>query len=125
MIKYLPSSFLSDFDNIFNVLNNRQGAHNDINCYKTEKDGVVSFMFDLPGCKRDDISVEFTENGRGLEVKATRTIGETEFKMDTTVAVPATSDIAGDVKCSFVNGVLTVDIPPKKEAQPRKLSIME
>ena len=125
MNKYFSNSFLNDFESLFNNLNTRRASGANIVCYRIEKDGVVTFMFDLPGCKRADISAEFTENGRGLSVSAKRTIGEDEFKMETTVAVPATADIAGDVQTAFVNGVLTVDIPPKKEAQPRKLTIME
>lgn len=120
-----PTCFDTDFGSIIDALYGRKGTRYDnVACYKTEKDGAVTYMFDLPGCKRDDISVEFTENGRGLSVSAKRMVGETELKLATAVVVSNKADIAGEVKCEYADGVLSVTIPPKKESQPRKLTIL-
>ena len=99
------------------------GAIGNISCYKTETETGTTFMFDVPGVQKDAIDIGFDDNGRILTVSAVRKFDDTEVKMKARVAVPEKADPAGDVKCTLKDGVLTVTIPLKKEAQPRKLTI--
>jgi HSP20 family molecular chaperone IbpA len=95
----------------------------DIACYKTETDSGTAFMFDVPGVQKSDLDIGFDDSGRLLTVGATRKFDDGEVKMKARVLVPEKGDIAGEVKCSLSDGVLTVTIPTKKESQPRKLTI--
>lgn len=116
-------SFARTINDLVNELASKSAIQNDIDCYKTETDTSVSFMFDLPGVQKEDIKIDFVDNGTALTVGAVRKIDDTELKMNAKVAVPKKADTAGDVKCSLKDGVLTVAIPTKKETQPRKLTI--
>ena len=109
------SDLLGDF--------NYKSSSNDINCYKSETDDAISFMFDVPGVKKEDLNIAFDDNGTVLSVDASRKFDTTEVKLGAKVSVPEKGDVSGDVKCSLVDGVLTVTIPTKKASQPRKLTI--
>lgn len=115
-------SFARSISDLVNDLALKSVA-NDINCYKTESDTAVSFMFDVPGVQKENLNIDFTDNGAVLAVSATRKFDDTEVKMNAKVAVPEKADVAGDVKCALKDGVLTVTIPTKKASQPRKLTI--
>ena len=117
-------SFARTINELVNDIAARSNENDaDINCYKNETDNAVSFIFDVPGVQKNDITLGFDNNGTVLTVSATRTIGDNSMKMSTKVSVPKKVDTTGDVKCSLKDGVLTVTIPVKKESQPRKLTI--
>jgi len=98
-------------------------AEGNISCYKTETETGTTFMFDVPGVRKDALDIGFDNNGRILTVSAVRKFDDTEVKMKARVAVPEKADSTGDVKCALKDGVLTVTVPLKKESQPRKLMI--
>ena len=116
------SVFANGLSDLVNDLAMR-GPSNDIACYKTENDPGTSFMFDVPGVQKEDLDIGFDDNGRVLAVSAVRKFDDTEVKMKARVLVPEKGDVTGDVKCALKDGVLTVTIPTRKEAQPRKLMI--
>jgi HSP20 family protein len=79
---------------------------------------------ELPGVNRDDINVEMV-NGY-LTINATRKSkgqdGEESFALTRSVAIP--EDVHADkVSAAYENGVLTVTLPKKEEAKPRKISV--
>ncbi len=79
---------------------------------------------ELPGVNRDDINVEMV-NGY-LTINATRKTkgqdGEESFALTRSVAIP--EDVHADkVSAAYENGVLTVTLPKKEEAKPRKISV--
>ncbi len=79
---------------------------------------------ELPGVSRDDINVEMV-NGY-LTINATRKTkgqdGEESFALTRSVAIP--EDVHADkVSAAYENGVLTVTLPKKEEAKPRKISV--
>lgn len=79
---------------------------------------------ELPGVNRDDINVEMV-NGY-LTINATRKVkgqdGEESFALTRSVAIP--EDVHADkVSAAYENGVLTVTLPKKEEAKPRKISV--
>ncbi|MBP7142263.1 MAG: Hsp20/alpha crystallin family protein [Opitutaceae bacterium] len=79
---------------------------------------------DLPGVSRDAIEVDMVD--QTLTIKATRKRGEGEGAETTTfsraVSVPENVQ-ASTVSAAYENGVLTVTLPKKEEAKPRKISV--
>jgi HSP20 family protein len=79
---------------------------------------------ELPGVARDSISVEFADGTLTLEAsrKAAPGQGETPVAFKRQVSIP--DDIQADkVSAAYENGVLTVTLPRKEEAKPRKINV--
>ena len=79
---------------------------------------------ELPGVNRDDINVEMVDGY--LTISATRKVkspeGEESFALNRSVAIP--EDVHADkVGAAYENGVLTVTLPKKEEAKPRKITV--
>ena len=79
---------------------------------------------ELPGINRDEINVEMV-NGY-LTINATRKTkgqeGEESFALSRSIAIP--EDVHADkVSAAYENGVLTVTLPKKEEAKPKKITI--
>ncbi len=79
---------------------------------------------ELPGVTRDAIDIDLVDNT--LTIKATRKRGEGEdaetATFDRAITVP--EDVQTDnVSAAYENGVLTVTLPKKEEAKPRKISV--
>ncbi|MBP8257598.1 MAG: Hsp20/alpha crystallin family protein [Opitutaceae bacterium] len=79
---------------------------------------------DLPGVSRDAIEVDMVD--QTLTIKASRKRGEGENAETTTfsraISVPENVQ-ASNVSAAYENGVLTVTMPKKEEAKPRKISV--
>jgi HSP20 family protein len=79
---------------------------------------------ELPGVTPDAINVEIV-NG-SLSIQASRKVksagGEETASFSRLISLP--DDVQGDkVAAAYENGVLTVTLPVKEEAKPRKISI--
>ena len=79
---------------------------------------------ELPGVNRDEINVEMV-NGY-LTISASRKTkgpeGEESFALNRSVAIP--EDVHADqVSAAYENGVLTVTLPKREEAKPRKITV--
>jgi HSP20 family protein len=79
---------------------------------------------ELPGVNRDEINVEMV-NGY-LTVNATRKTkgpeGEESFALSRSIAIP--EDVHADkVSAAYENGVLTVTLPKREEARPKKITV--
>jgi len=79
---------------------------------------------ELPGIKREDVNVEMTDGY--LTIAATRKSGEGEdeesfsFSRAVSIAEEVQTD---NVTATFENGVLTVALPKREEAKPKKISV--
>lgn len=88
-----------------------------------DKDNVY-VRAELPGIKRDDINVEMTDGY--LTISATRKSGEGEqaesFSFSRSVNI-ADEVQADQVAATYENGVLTVTLPKREEAKPKKITV--
>lgn len=79
---------------------------------------------DLPGVTRDDINVEVVDGY--LTIEATRKSKEDDsaelFRFSRSISLPDGVRADG-VSAAYENGVLTVTLPKKDEAKPRKISV--
>jgi HSP20 family protein len=95
------------------------------------KDDEFVLRFDLPGVQPEDISIEV--EGRDLTIKADRAWEDTDGAVWLVHERPQGSHSrqiklgsaldAGNLSASYDQGVLSVVIPVKEEAKPRKISI--
>jgi HSP20 family protein len=81
---------------------------------------------ELPGVSRDAINVEMVDGY--LTINASRKTlttegnGEESFSFSRSVSIP--EDVPADkVSAAYENGVLTVTLPKKEEAKPRKITV--
>lgn len=117
------SVFAKGFGDLIDEIANNSAAGN-IACYKVENEAGIKFMFDVPGVQKDALDLGFENDGRVLSLTAVRKFDEeNKVSMNARVAVPGKYDTCGEVKCALEDGVLSVTVPVKKEAQPRKLTI--
>lgn len=85
-----------------------------------ESESHVTLRLDLPGVPKSDLAIEVSEDV--LSVSGKRTIAGEEH------AFARRFDLAGgfaveQIKAELKDGVLTVTLPRKEEAKPRKHSI--
>ena len=89
--------------------------------YYTNKDGSELYV-ELPGCKKEDISVEADANA-GIVVRATR---EVAGKKDS-YRIAFSPDRGGldvdEMKPTFVDGLLTIQVKDKKQETKRRIAI--
>ena len=81
---------------------------------------------ELPGVNRDDINVEVVDGY--LTIAATRktpaTEGQAEESFSLSRSLQLTDEVQADkVAAAYENGVLTVTLPKREEAKPKKVSI--
>jgi HSP20 family protein len=77
---------------------------------------------ELPGVNRDAISVEVVDGS--VSIKATRKAksGEGEVTLSRLVSIP--DEVQADkVSAAYENGILTVTLPRKEEAKPKKINV--
>lgn len=84
----------------------------------TEKDGVLTLEFELPGFKQSELSLEF-KNGL-------LTIGAKNARDSVERSVTVGNDIDADkIEAQLENGVLTVTLPKLASAKPRKVTVRQ
>lgn len=79
---------------------------------------------ELPGVKRDAIQVEVVDGY--LTIQAERTVAEGEDKQSYAYSrsIALSDDVkTDDIRAQYENGVLTVTLPKKEEAKPRKVTV--
>ena len=98
----------------------------------SETENAYVIRMDMPGLKRDDVNIEL-QNGR-LTVSGERKIehqdkGENVQRIERTYGrffrsfmLPDASD-ADNVKARLDNGVLTIEVPKRETAKPRRIQI--
>lgn len=88
-----------------------------------DKDNFV-VRAELPGVERSDINVEVVENYLNLIAarKVTDEGKEQSFSFSRSVAIPESVQ-SDKVAAQYQDGVLTVTLPKKEEAKPRKVAV--
>jgi len=81
---------------------------------------------ELPGLAREDINVEMVDGY--LSINGTRKVTDDDgkvtesFSLNRSVAIPEAVQ-ADKVSAAYENGVLTVTLPKREEAKPRKVTV--
>ncbi|MBC8040113.1 MAG: Hsp20/alpha crystallin family protein [Opitutaceae bacterium] len=80
---------------------------------------------DLPGVNRDDINVELVDGYLTITAARKTKTGDREDSVSLTrsVSVPDAAVQADKITASYENGVLTVTLPKREEAKPRKVTV--
>lgn len=128
------SSFWRDFDDFYDgVLVSPRSKTNNFapNTDVVEKDDQYYIKIDLPGVKKEDLSIEVKNNV--LTVKGTRAEekenkSEKLFKKERFVGSFSRSFNVEEtdqenIKADYKDGVLTLDLPKKKTESYKKISI--
>ena len=99
-------------------------THFPVDLYEDKENAYV--RAELPGLNRDDINVEMVEDY--LTISGSRKTagnngeGEQSFSFSRSVTIPEQVD-AQKVSATYENGVLTVTLPKREEAKPKKISV--
>ncbi len=122
---------LAEFDRIFGGLQGRGGVGAMMPMDIYERDGVYTLRFDLAGAEADNVDV--TVENSLLTVQAVRPEEDTEGVNWLVRERPTGThsrqirlgpDLdAGSIEADYEDGVLTVVIKRRPEAQPQKISI--
>lgn len=80
---------------------------------------------ELPGVNRDDINVELTDGYLTLSATRKTKTGDREnsVSLSRSVSVPDAAVQADKITAAYENGVLTVTLPKREEAKPRKVTV--
>lgn len=80
---------------------------------------------ELPGVNRADIGVELVDGRLQITAKRTTKTGEREetVEYNRAVTVPDDAVQADEIAAAYENGVLTITLPKREEAKPRKVSV--
>ena len=102
-----------------------------VDIYETERHEVV-IKAELPDMKREDISITFESSVLTLkgERKVDQEIAHDRFQrmerfqgsFSRSFTLPATID-AANISASYKDGVLTIRLPQRAEAQPKQIAI--
>jgi HSP20 family protein len=90
------------------------------------EDASASYVrAELPGVNRADIGVELVDGTLQITAKRTRKVGDREetTELSRALTVPEGAVQADKVAAAYENGVLTVTLPKREEAKPRKVSV--
>jgi HSP20 family protein len=79
---------------------------------------------ELPGVDRESINIEVVDGTLTIQAsrKAKPGEGETTVSLSRQVSLPDEIE-TGKVSAAYVNGVVTVTLPRKEEAKPRKINV--
>ena len=119
-IDRLFETALSDF----NGFNGHSSTRFPVDLYEDKDNTYV--RAELPGVNRDDINVELTDGTLTLAVarKTPATDGKAEESFSFSRTVSIADEVQADkVTATYENGVLTVTLPKREEAKPKKISV--
>ncbi len=79
---------------------------------------------ELPGVDRKDINVEMVEGFLSIQASRKQKVGDTENSVSFSRSIKLSDEAASDkISALYENGVLSVTLPKKEEAKPRKFSV--
>ena len=77
---------------------------------------------ELPGVTRDAISVEIVDGALSIQASRKASSGEGTQALSRVVGIPDEVQVE-KASAAYANGVLTVTLPRKEEAKPRKIDV--
>jgi HSP20 family molecular chaperone IbpA len=86
--------------------------------YESEKDFRI--VVDMPGVKRDDVSVS-VDGGR-LELRATRAMDDRDVTLVRAFKLPQDVDVDA-IEAVAANGVLTLTLTKRRPPEPKRIAI--
>ena len=95
-----------------------------VDLYEDEANAYV--RAELPGVSRDDLQVEMTDGTLTLTAarKTPATNGQPEQSASFSRSVSIPAEVSADqVSAAYENGVLTVTLPKREEAKPKKITV--
>ena len=112
------------FENSLHEFGNVSPTRFPVDLYEDKDNTYV--RAELPGVSRDDINVEMTDGY--LTIAASRKTaaneGEAGESFSFSRAVSIADEVQADkVTAAYENGVLTVTLPKREEAKPKKISV--
>ncbi len=112
------------FETAYTDLNGPTASRFPVDLYEDKDNTYV--RAELPGVRREDINVEMTDGT--LTLTATRKSEGAEGKPEESFAFSRAVSVADNVQAdkvsaSYENGVLTVTLPKREEAKPKKISV--
>jgi HSP20 family protein len=79
---------------------------------------------ELPGFRRDDLNVEFTDGVVTVSASRKSGSGENEESVSFTRSINVGDAVdAGKINAAYENGVLTVTLPKREDARPKKITV--
>jgi HSP20 family protein len=97
-----------------------RGGQFPVDLYEDKENTYV--RAELPGVNRDAISIEIVDGSLSIQASRKASSGEDNESFSRLVNIP--DEVQSDkVSASYVNGVLTVTLPKKEEAKPRKINV--
>jgi HSP20 family protein len=119
------AGFETEVDRLFNAAFADSAASNRTNVDLYEDKDNTYVRAELPGVNRDDINVEITDGNLTLTAnRKTAGDGEAETTRTFTRTVTVGEDVQADkVSAAYENGVLTVTLPKREEAKPKKITV--
>jgi HSP20 family protein len=79
---------------------------------------------ELPGANRDAISVEIVDGSLSIQASRKEKAAEGENTVSFSRLVTISDEVQADkVSAVYENGILTVTLPRKEEAKPRKINV--
>jgi HSP20 family protein len=99
-----------------------QGGQFPVDLYEDKNNTYV--RAELPGVTRDAISVEIIDGSLSLQASRKEKSGENEATVSFNRLVSIPDEVQADkVSAAYENGILTVTLPRKEEAKPKKISV--
>jgi HSP20 family protein len=139
LVRFAPrlSTFWPDFDDLFRDFAPTQNGNAELKTFAppadiAETQAQLEVHLDLPGFKGDDIDVKVEDDV--LTISAQRSVEKTEEKKGwlrqergfgrfvRSFTLPNTVD-GSKLAAAYKNGVLTVTLPKRAEAQPRSVKV--
>jgi HSP20 family protein len=119
---YSPTQSLNRiFDSMLDNTNNEEKVKAESpRSYLSENDGIYTLEVELPGVKKEDISVNVEANL--VKVSAVRKCAGGELKYERGYHISDEIDSA-NIKASSENGVLTLTLTRKPEAQSKQIAV--
>lgn len=123
------SGLESEIDRLFETALTGFGADTEANRFPVDlyedKDNTY-VRAELPGVSRQDINVEMVDGY--LTIAATRKTPATEGDAEQTFSFSRSVSISDEIQtdkvaASYENGVLTVTLPKREEAKPKKITV--
>jgi HSP20 family protein len=110
------------FESATSGLNGGSGMQFPVDIYEDKDNTYV--RAELPGVIKDDINVEMVDDYLTITAVRKQKTGEEEQSYSVSRSVTVPEHVQADkVGAAYENGILTVTLPKREEAKPKKISV--